>query len=227
VRVAVAIGFALAMAACPQAHFSRTPVLSLLAHDGALTSLNRIDEAAARARGAHDWNCPVEQVTATDHGGHDGSAFIVEGCGHHDAYVAVVRIGTTSLLEGYEGYDVTAILTQLVPVSRGDAPDALADIKAQEARLQLGADPGYAYPENPESRAIHHADLDEWLALQAAATRDLSCTRDGLKLDLVRNFRAPSTYLAEGCGFRATFVKNGDGNLVIASRVALDAPPPQ
>jgi len=43
-------------------------------------------------------------------------------------------------------------------------------------------------------------------------------------LDVVSNFRAPSTFLAEGCGYRGTFLKDSAGELVISSRVALTPP---
>jgi hypothetical protein len=62
--------------------------------------------------------------------------------------------------------------------------------------------------------------LHDWSDLAEAAPRELACPLEALRLDVVPHYRSPSTFLAEGCGARAQFVRNLDEALVMTSRVA-------
>jgi hypothetical protein len=187
-------------------------------------------EVAARSQAAIDFGCPGSLVARVvregpdDHGGTVGTLYRIEGCDHGGMYLGVQVEGPTSSAPGNEGQRRYVRLRRFVDVARDDAARSLASLDRHAASIGLEPPPVGGWNRSRVTE-FDARTVAEYVKLGAAASRDLACQRQSLVLEIVEHPRAPSTYLAEGCGFRGLFVKNGVEALVITSRVAL-APPP-
>jgi len=138
-----------------------------------------------------------------------GEAFQAAGCGQAITYLVVSTAGYSRHVPGHPGEEPWVTLRRFVPVSREGADAAFAALERDAAAIAL------------EHRPVDRSLFDPWMELSRIAARELACPRESLTVDIIRNSRALSTYLAEGCGFRGLFVKDGAGAFVITSRVAL------
>ena len=162
------------------------------------------DEDAVRAQAALDLRCATGIVVRSV-----SNAVRAEGCGQVITYLAVSVWGDSYRVPGYAGEKVRVTLRRFVPVSREGADAAFAALERDAAALAL------------EHRPVDRQRIAPWVELSQVAARELACPRDSVIVDIINYSRAPSTYLAEGCGSRGLFVKNSAGALVITSRVAL------
>jgi len=185
-------------------------------------------ELAARVQAAKDFGCALTHVSRVVREGGDGFGgtvgilYRIEGCGRGGTYLSVRVIGSTA--SGGEGERRYVDLRRFVNVSSDDAAGGLASLDRHAAsihleRLDLDRQTDQSRVSQTDARAVA-----EFVALGRAASRDLACGRESLAIEILEHRSAPSTYLAEGCGFRGLFIENGAGALVITSRVAL-APP--
>ena len=172
------------------------------------------DVDAVKAQAVLDLRCATGVVVRSEtegihHSSTSGAPFHVWGCGQVITYVAVSAQGHSTGLPGYVGEKLWITIRRFVPVSREGADAALAALERDASSIGL--------PHQSVDRRV----LDPWLAFSEAAARQLACPGQSLVIDIVEHIKAPSTYLAEGCGYRGLFVKNGAGALVLTSRVAL------
>jgi hypothetical protein len=167
-------------------------------------------ELAARAQAAIDFRCPVDALAAEAI--HPGEVFRVTGCGRGGVFKELQRYGVTSRVPGHEGTDEEVQIRRFINISSDSAPTARLVLNGHAASLRLP-------PQNGSD-----GEFTDWIALSQVAAHDLACPRESLAIDIVKNARAPSTYLAEGCGSRGLFVKNGAGTLVLSSLVSIGSP---
>ncbi len=213
------LAICLALAGCAEAGPTSYPASWTLSAEsiGEVLAANRGDDAAVRAQAAIDLRCASATAvtgsnpSAMHHSSSSGAAYHAAGCGQVITYVALSVHGDSSQVPGSAGKRVAVLLRRLVPVSREGADAALAALERAAASI--------AMPHEPPDRSV----LAPWLELAQVASRNLACPRETLDVNIVNFVRAPSTYLAEGCGSRALFVRNGAGALVMTSRVALPA----
>jgi hypothetical protein len=167
------------------------------------------DDVALGAQAILDLPCPAGVVAKNLSGNTGGSGFRVEGCGQAITYVALEVWGDSSSVPAYPREKVRVKLRRFVPVSRDGADAALSTLERNAASIAL------------QNYLVDRSAITPWVDLYKAASRDLPCPRESLSVDIVGHGRAPSTYLAEGCGARGLFVRNSAGAFVITSRVAL------
>ncbi len=173
-------------------------------------------QEAARQQAAHDFACPVAGIVAVQI--QPDSAYRVEGCAHRGTFVAVDVYGMTDRAPDHGGINVMSTLRRFILVSQGEPTAALAQLAAHAAELQLRV--------NGSTQPVQVGDdersaIGPWIDLSRAAARDLPCPQESIALDVVSNARAPSTFLAVGCGLRGTFVRDSSRALVITARVSL------
>ena len=220
------LAVSLVLVGCAGLGFSPDPPRHLVDVDsvGPTFRPGQRDEDAVRAQATVDLGCATGIVVRSNSNAaalraslglpgvvfsDDGSAFRADGCGQVISYVVVTVWGASSRVPGYAGEETRVTLRRFVPISREGADAALAALERDAAALALVHHP------------VQRGTVDEWVALSNVAARELGCPRESLVVDIVKHSKAPSTYLAEGCGTRGLFVTNSAGTLVLTSRVAL------
>jgi hypothetical protein len=170
------------------------------------------DEEAIRQQAAIDFRCPLADVRSVPPsiGVAGGRA---EGCGHRGVFVAVGAQGASRRAPLHKGNAVTVQLVRFILVAH-DTTAAVARLKSHARELDLSM-----WGPGDGERYIYAGDLGAWADLLDASTRDLACSPDALTLDVVKYSRGPSTFTAEGCGWRAQFVRGGSGTLAMTSKV--------
>jgi len=116
----------------------------------------------------------------------------------------------------------TVVVRRFLPITWGEPKAAYDQYQAHVSQLGLrqGGVPLSVF-------ASSGKDIAQWLELGAAAKRELACAPEGIRLDVIKNYRVAPTFLAAGCGYRATFVRDGTGALVVTSRVSIEPPAPR
>jgi hypothetical protein len=179
----------------------------------------RTGEQTVREQAALDFSCPQDRIALRKL--RNDPIYEAEGCNKRDTYVSVFGSGQTSEAPGHRDASTSISIQRFVPVAYGDPTAAIVQLEGVVAGLHVRP------PPRAGDTDMHAAypGVFEWVDLGQAATRDLSCPRELISLDIVSHSRAPSTYLAEGCGFRGSFVKNSASVFVIISRVEIGRPP--
>jgi hypothetical protein len=178
-------------------------------------SASEPSRTAARRQAAVDFHCDGDSLTVREVRPESDEAFRVEGCGRRGVFVAVWAGGVVRALPLLSIHEQTRVLLRRYVQVDADPGPSLARLQRDASALGMT---DYGAPVTVTLR--NESALRDWTDLANAAVRELSCTVDALRLDVVRHMRAPSTFLAEGCGARAQFVRNSDDALVAVSRVA-------
>ena len=188
--------------------------------------------APVQRQAALDFQCPAQDVSVTmtqkrelivdgERKSIEGLAFKVSGCKHGGMYVPVRLYGTTSSL----GLMTIIELRAFVPVwNEAVSSAALRHLDAKAEAFGLIPREGYQ-TSSPRVTDTDRQTVQQWVDFTKAAARDLACPREEVALQILENrigvHRGPSTFIAEGCGLRGLFTWNGNGELVITSKVEL------